>query len=112
MKKSEEPLSKEEVHLVQNQIGMISALCAHPEMMPLFERYIEQSRPQWMGTLDPVLLQRMSIQELNKSKRNLRHLCEMALRIVQISSIREKFIKQQEKDNEQKEKQNSGSGPQ
>lgn len=95
------PLTREEVQIVQNHIGMIAELCNNPEMSILMRRYTDQARPQYNGTLDTVLLQNMSIKDLEKSKRNLRNLCEMGMRILQISDIRNNFIQQQEKDREQ-----------
>lgn len=98
MAQQDKELTREEVQLCQDFIGHVSAYCDQHDMVKLLKRYVSQSQPQHSGALDTVLLQRMNIQELNKSKRNLRMLCEMASRVIQIVDIRTRYIEYQKKE--------------
>jgi|GEM_PF-4226813 len=85
-------LTEAETLMIQERISLFAAFCLDEELAALLERYVEVSRPQWDGTADAILPHFMSLEEIRKGKVNLRYLCGVAERILEIRKLAQKHI--------------------
>jgi hypothetical protein len=93
---SETLLTQEEVDEIQQRLGTLSAFCGQDlEFYEKLSRYVSQSKSQWDGTLDVIILQRMSRRQMEQAQVTLKFLYEIGLRCLQIADLRAKLIEEQ-----------------
>ena len=80
-------LTPREVEIVQQRLTLLATFCLDDEFMQLLERYLEQSRPQWNGTIDVILPHFMSIRDMRKAQDNLRYLCSMGQKLLEMREL-------------------------
>jgi hypothetical protein len=85
-------LGKHDVEAVQERISFFAAFCSDDVFAEQLERYIEQSRPQYNGTLDAILPHFMSITDMRKAQANLRYLCGVARHILDVRKLAKAHI--------------------
>jgi len=80
-------LQAHEVDIIQQRLSLLATFCLDDEFNGLLERYLEQSRPQWNGTLDVILPHFMSIRDMRKAQGNLRYLCSMGQKLLEMRDL-------------------------
>ncbi len=80
-------LDKDDIEAIQERLSFFAVFCLDDEFAGQLERYIEQSRPQHNGTLDVILPHFMSISDMRKGQVNLRYLCEVAQKLLDVRRL-------------------------
>jgi hypothetical protein len=86
-------LDRDDIEAIQERLSFFAAFCLDDEFAGLLDRYIEQSRLQHDGTLDAILPHFMSITDMRKAQINLRYLCDVAQKILDIRKLAKDQLK-------------------